>query len=419
MEVKHYGSTTQFAGDERQPDVGDHDRPAGKVHGDRVAETTKFNETYLLRGDNAAAEKYSFAYGAVEEAASGVVTFDGEEQGVDTATGLAVKVTFGDPDGDNTASSADRNALAKSIRDQGLSVQKEIVQNYDEQGQPTEVVAQYSLTLNGEAAKNYTVNKLTDGAGFQIVDSAGREVATVEVEGGDDTLPAEEKYVGRTQSATIIGTDLVAAEDTNEVKQYYDKDGNAISANALKDYFTANTVDGEDEPTVMPRAGVKLYDAVGNAVDMDAIAEGLVVAKQNLTGDLKLKLHVGADATKNNQITINLQAMSAKSLGVNGLRVDGADDSNALDAIETIKSALSTVSAQRSELGAAQNRLEHTIANLDNIVENTTSAESAIRDTDMAEEMVKYSKSNILAQAGQSMLAQANQSNQGVLSLLG
>ncbi len=386
---------------------------------DRVSETTKFNETYLLRGDNAAAEKYSFAYGAVEEAASGVVTFDGEEQGVDTATGLAVKVTFGDPDGDNTASSADRNALAKSIRDQGLSVQKEIVQNYDEQGQPTEVVAQYSLTLNGEAAKNYTVNKLTDGAGFQIVDSAGREVATVEVEGGDDTLPAEEKYVGRTQSATIIGTDLVAAEDTNEVKQYYDKDGNAISANALKDYFTANTVDGEDEPTVMPRAGVKLYDAVGNAVDMDAIAEGLVVAKQNLTGDLKLKLHVGADATKNNQITINLQAMSAKSLGVNGLRVDGADDSNALDAIETIKSALSTVSAQRSELGAAQNRLEHTIANLDNIVENTTSAESSIRDTDMAEEMVKYSKSNILAQAGQSMLAQANQSNQGVLSLLG
>ena len=98
----------------------------------------------------------------------------------------------------------------------------------------------------------------------------------------------------------------------------------------------------------MPRAGVKLYDAVGNAVNMDEIAEGLVVAKQNLVGDLKLKLHVGADATKNNQITINLQAMSAKSLGVNGLRVDGSDDSNALDAIETIKSALSTVTAQLS-----------------------------------------------------------------------
>ena len=81
--------------------------------------------------------------------------------------------------------------------------------------------------------------------------------------------------------------------------------------------------------------------------------------------------------------------------------------------------AVAKVSAQRSALGAVQNRLEHTIANVDNVVENTTSAESRIRDTDMAEEMVEYSKNNILAQAGQSMLAQANQSNQGVLSLLG
>ena len=83
------------------------------------------------------------------------------------------------------------------------------------------------------------------------------------------------------------------------------------------------------------------------------------------------------------------------------------------------KSALQTVSQQRSDLGAVQNRLEHTINNLDNVVENTTSAESAIRDTDMASEMVKYSNNNILTQAGQAMLAQANQSNQGVLSLLG
>jgi flagellin len=84
-----------------------------------------------------------------------------------------------------------------------------------------------------------------------------------------------------------------------------------------------------------------------------------------------------------------------------------------------VKAALKDVSQQRSDLGAIQNRLEHTINNLDNVVENTTSAESAIRDTDMATEMVKYSNNNILAQAGQAMLAQANQSNQGVLSLLG
>ena len=82
------------------------------------------------------------------------------------------------------------------------------------------------------------------------------------------------------------------------------------------------------------------------------------------------------------------------------------------------KAAIQDVSEQRSDLGAIQNRLEHTINNLDNIVENTTSAESAIRDTDMATEMVKYSNNNILAQAGQAMLAQSNQANQGVLSLL-
>ena len=82
------------------------------------------------------------------------------------------------------------------------------------------------------------------------------------------------------------------------------------------------------------------------------------------------------------------------------------------------KSAIFDVSEVRSDLGAIQNRLEHTINNLDNIVENTTAAESAIRDTDIATEMVKYANNNILAQAGSSMLAQANQSNQGVLSLL-
>ncbi|MCR5409885.1 MAG: flagellin [Lachnospiraceae bacterium] len=93
--------------------------------------------------------------------------------------------------------------------------------------------------------------------------------------------------------------------------------------------------------------------------------------------------------------------------------------STARAAIDNISAAIKLVSARRSELGAIQNRLEHTIKNLDNVVENTTAAESQIRDTDMASEMVKYSNNNILMQAGQSMLAQANQSNQGVLSLLG
>ena len=108
--------------------------------------------------------------------------------------------------------------------------------------------------------------------------------------------------------------------------------------------------------------------------------------------------------------------MSAEGLGVKGLKV--TSEKTATDAVDVITAAIQKVSTQRSALGAVQNRLEHTISNLDNVVENTTSAESRIRDTDMAEEMVSYSKNNILMQAGQSMLAQANQSTQGVLSLL-
>ncbi|WP_444240671.1 flagellin, partial [Eshraghiella crossota] len=148
------------------------------------------------------------------------------------------------------------------------------------------------------------------------------------------------------------------------------------------------------------------------------------------SGVLTLDLHVGADSTADNQISVDIKQMSASVLGLktgkssetvaenDTLLVNGKDDKHARDAIDTIASALQEVSKQRSALGAAQNRLEHTISNLDNVVENTTSAESSIRDTDMATEMVKYSNNNILAQAGQAMLAQANQSNQGVLSLL-
>ena len=110
--------------------------------------------------------------------------------------------------------------------------------------------------------------------------------------------------------------------------------------------------------------------------------------------------------------------MTSAGLGIQNLGIVDNTGAKATYAIDAIADALQKVSAQRSALGAVQNRLEHTINNLDNVVENTTSAESQIRDTDMAEEMVEYSKNNILAQAGQSMLAQANQATQGVMSLL-
>ena len=159
-----------------------------------------------------------------------------------------------------------------------------------------------------------------------------------------------------------------------------------------------------------------LYD------EIDRVSKSTTFNEQNLLNgsfDGK-KLQVGSEGRSDQVITISIAAMDASTVlsvaNSAALKVDTHE--HAQSAISYIKNGLEKVSKQRSDLGAIQNRLEHTIANLDNVVENTTAAESRIRDTDMATEMVKFSNQNILQQAGQAMLSQANQSNQGVLSLL-
>ena len=214
----------------------------------------------------------------------------------------------------------------------------------------------------------------------------------------------------------------VEEDDTNETVAK--KLADAINANKLSDDNA-----GEFKAEAAAGGKITLTSANQKALkDTTKFQDGDFTVKSS--GVLTLKLHVGADSTTDNQISVDIKQMSASVLGLktgkstttaaenDTLLVNGKDDENARNAIDTIASALQEVSKQRSALGAAQNRLEHTISNLDNVVENTTSAESSIRDTDMATEMVKYSNNNILAQAGQAMLAQANQSNQGVLSLL-
>lgn len=150
--------------------------------------------------------------------------------------------------------------------------------------------------------------------------------------------------------------------------------------------------------------------------EIDRIASTTQFNTQNLLdGNFKGKnLQVGA--LEGQKISLTIATMDVAALSIDSIIVGTFSDAGS--AMTRIQHAISSVSKQRSALGAVQNRLEHTVANLDNVSENTSSAESRIRDTDMAEEMVNYSKNNILAQAGQSMLAQANQSTQGVLSLL-
>jgi len=360
---------------------------------DRVAETTKFNETYLLKGDKDVSKVYTYSYKNFATAATASATMS-----TDSATEITATVTFVEADQDAA------NEIAMALRDQGLQIEAIGKPKTDDADAFDHL--EYKVSLVGSASDKYEVG-ITDAkqGRFTINDKQGNKIADVKASGSDLDAIGSEK-------ATIIATAITADKDDDKVAKYYDRDGNGIPANALSNYVTVDT----DGNVVAKADAPTLYDAVGNvtAIDVNDVA-----ALQDLTGALTLTLHVGADATDNNQITLSIDSMSAKGLGVNGLKVDGTDDTNALESIETIKEAIQKVSTQRSALGAIQNRLEHTINNLDNVVENTTSAESQIRDTDMAEEMVRYSNNNILTQAGQAMLAQANQANQGILSLLG
>jgi len=152
--------------------------------------------------------------------------------------------------------------------------------------------------------------------------------------------------------------------------------------------------------------------------EIDRVASTTTFNQQNLLDGSFTGKHLQVGAESGQYIDISIKSMKASGLGITST-FSVSTQTKAAAAISTIKSAISSLNSQRAALGAVQNRLEHTIKNLDNIAENTTAAESLIRDTDMATEMVKYSNANILSQAGQSMLAQSNQSNQGVLSLLG
>ena len=351
---------------------------------DRVAETTKFNETYLLKGNKQDPKEFTASY-QINKLKTGTDIFTADGTQITTDTDLDAAITAGK----DIYKTAPTHSAA-TITGTDLTV------TYT----GGDITTAKTLTYDG------TNNVWKDGASNADLRALGIVV------GGTGT-PANGNTI--TISAANAGTKATENDYTAAPGKLYDADGNKISANALDSYFDIDATTGD----ASLKTGKKLYtDAQGTTLLDAADIANYVATSQSKTATLTLKLHVGADATDNNQISVDIDAMSADGLGVKNLKVDGSDDTNAKNAIDTIKAAIQTVSTQRSALGAAQNRLEHTINNLDNVVENTTSAESQIRDTDMATEMVKYSNNNILSQAGQAMLAQANQSNQGVLSLL-
>ena len=354
---------------------------------DRVSETTKFNETYLLKGDGA-------------DKAHNVNAHDAGIDGVTlTDKGDKVDVTLKELKAGDKISIAGKNYTIGGTSDD--------VDNLLKAANITGAVDN-KVTINGTEYTYY--DKASDGQ--TALDKAGF-YATQPTAAKKDTKPdyADLDAIKNAKNSTITASGKSVTTMGNVVDGVDDKDSSVITA---KKAYMLETAE------ILKASGIgadKAPTATGNdALDAATNKFSLTKGKVNYNDALSFNLHVGADADMTNKITVNIDSMNSAGLGVKGIKADTEQD--ATYAIDAIADAISTVSSQRSALGAVQNRLEHTINNLDNVVENTTSAESRIRDTDMAEEMVNYSKNNILAQAGQSMLAQANQSNQGVLSLL-
>ena len=339
---------------------------------DRVSETTKFNETYLLKGDKD----------------TKTVTVDAHDAGIDgTLTQNTTKATF----------TMKELKLGDTIKIGGTE--------YTIGSTAADVQTSIGVATAGELVT-------VDGTQYTVVGTADEENADKNML----TIDNIQKKVADGSSAVYKGKTFNAMVDADKNK-IDDTKPQVITAGKAYELINQELqlASSVGATTKSAEAG-----AVPTAADKDGnmvfeITKGTVDRKEGLT----FALHVGADADMTNKISVSIDALDTAGLGIQGLNVKDSTGASATYAIDAIADAVAHVSAQRSLLGAVQNRLEHTINNLDNVVENTTSAESQTRDTDMATEMVKYSNANILSQAGQSMLAQGNQANQGVLSLLG
>ena len=342
---------------------------------DRVSETTKFNETYLLKGNGTETVK--------------------ETVDVQAEAEVKVKASY---------------ASGKGVSEVKLAANKNVGTGVGEiawyaKGSTTAMTKDEVL---GSLEVDKTGNvKLKDGVTLY------KKPAKTSTEFGDQ-LTGEVVVAGDLTGNFTVGSGKLSTQaDANALVEDADLAKHFNTDGTIKDKLYAQKTDG----TWVEVGAERIAEFVDITPGKAEVQAGKKEVTKEVTKALELNLHVGADSNDTNKINLKIDSMSAKNIGVEGLKVD--TEENATNAIDTISAAIQKVSDQRSALGAVQNRLEHTIANLDNVVENTTSAESRIRDVDMAEEMVEYSKNNILAQAGQSMLAQANQATQGVLSLLG
>lgn len=428
---------------------------------DRVSETTKFNELYLLKGDEEADKDlvHTFDYITDDEVvATGEslavnkdgkpvkVKYDGTENVYVVSNAIATSNASSPMSADVITKGSDYTkylttgtTVGQSSSVQAVKFNTDYVAFKNTELDPDRAASGLEVDAKGKLYHPDNHTYIYDTETKNIIHLANTEDLSKYIQlNSDNTCTVKERYrlLQEADGENTAGPDILGAEingTTRELEEkdfvgscterkLYNADGELVAGMALYNYFDENGqytggLFSDDQATKEVKAGTDLKDETMIAFYVSDLTE-------QITAPLEFSLHVGADSDLENKIYTKIDTMSSAGLGVKKMHsdqigiVDETGD-NATAAIDVVAKGLQVVSTQRSILGAIQNRLEHTIKNLDNVVENTTSAESAIRDTDMAEEMVSYSNNNVLLQAGQSMLAQANQANQGVLSLLG
>ncbi len=429
----------------------------------RISDTTEFNTMKLLDGSQAGPKGVSSTgnvttgasiaklkgatatVATAGDASGAAVTFGKEYMNID---GAVIAVDFSKLSEDdknalkvdwtnNTSSTVSKKAaeifektINNAIDESGLSVEHVSVSASGTTGfKITSGSTGIDSVIKTDDKANHTYGTSdADGVFAKTFDTANTDLAAAgttkyngEAIAADKAFYVEingQKLVAK--SAAVINTDnmsevaknlqtkineAIADYNTNNVAERDEDD-------KIKDVVVSVTKDGRLSIT-SESGSVSLSDFGGEEVVKNL---GLDAASTKTAANGGITLQIGAN--EGQTMNFGIDNMSAESLGVGAGKIDLSTQTKASTATTTIDAAIKKVSAQRSQLGAVQNRLEHTINNLDTAAENTQTAESRIRDTDMAKEMVEYSKNNILMQAGQSMLAQANQSNQGVLSLL-
>lgn len=421
---------------------------------DRIASSTEYNGMKLLDGSLGGSQgttEYGAKYGSVSIADTDLkgATVTSNIAGVTITTAY----TASGKGGENAIWSADGKNLTMNLVSGATYTQKDIdnlianaTQSKD--GGQTQAPAEVSVKLaNGVMTASKAGATTATTAGLRATGSDDTNILTLIGDGTNGAHGSSDKitftantygkaYDTGMAAKITISTDVAAGKENVEVtKAAKPADAGAATAAEIKLHLsTGKSYTEKDIENILKEAGydysVKLEDTKNTDGDADgkiyfnvkgdaevAITDGAGVGKASVPNNGKgLTFQIGANGVEDQRVTLNVNDMSSSAIGVANADVSTQDSANA--AIDMVDAAVKTVSMQRAGLGALQNRLEYTVNNLTTTNENLTAAESQIRDTDMATEMINYTKNNILQQASQAMLAQANQQPQAILQLL-